>query len=219
MNIQEYISSGILELYVMGSLSDVEMQKVKERIELHPELETEVKQIELLLESYTVVHAIAPDPESKKRILEGILRAIVDPTTKAMELATVDYEQRLKNGEKAGVPSILNEKSSVSDYSEWLSRKDIAAPENFEDVFVKIIGVSGKAITAVVWIKEGIPYEVHEREYEKFMIVEGTCDIIISGKALSLAPGDFLNIPLYIGHEAKVTSKTPCKIILQRVAA
>jgi mannose-6-phosphate isomerase-like protein (cupin superfamily) len=54
---------------------------------------------------------------------------------------------------------------------------------------------------------------------EHFLIVEGTCDITIGDKVHHLVPGDYLSIPLYIDHDVKVTSITPCKVILQRVAA
>jgi anti-sigma-K factor RskA len=46
MNITEYISSGILELYVAGSLSEKENGEVYAAIEQNPELLTEVKSIE-----------------------------------------------------------------------------------------------------------------------------------------------------------------------------
>lgn len=46
MNIKEYISSGILELYVAGALSEKENADVYAAIQKHPELLTEVASIE-----------------------------------------------------------------------------------------------------------------------------------------------------------------------------
>lgn len=46
MNIKEYISSGILELYVAGSLSEKENEEVYAAIQKHPELLAEVESIE-----------------------------------------------------------------------------------------------------------------------------------------------------------------------------
>ena len=88
-----------------------------------------------------------------------------------------------------------------------------------EDMFAKIIGYTSTALTAIVWLKEYAPQEVHDTEHEHFFIVEGTCDIVVGNKVHHLAPGDYFAIPLYENHFVKVTSSTPCKIILQRVAA
>ena len=46
MNIKEYIASGILELYVAGSLSEKENEQVHAAIKEHPELLAEVQSIE-----------------------------------------------------------------------------------------------------------------------------------------------------------------------------
>ena len=61
--------------------------------------------------------------------------------------------------------------------------------------------------------------EVHDDEFEKFMVVEGTCTITIEENKHELHPGDFLSIPLYKNHFVKVTSDIPCIVILQRIAA
>ena len=50
LNIQEYISSGILELYVRGSLSATEMQEVEEMANAHPEVRQEIEEIEKAVE-------------------------------------------------------------------------------------------------------------------------------------------------------------------------
>ncbi len=60
---------------------------------------------------------------------------------------------------------------------------------------------------------------MHTHELEKFLILEGTCDITIEDEVYSLKAGDFLSIPLYNKHDVKVTSLNPCKAILQRIAA
>lgn len=45
-NIQEYLESGILELYVYGALTEAENEEVRQAIQKHPELRQEVEQIE-----------------------------------------------------------------------------------------------------------------------------------------------------------------------------
>jgi len=49
MNIKEYISSGILELYVLGRLSEVENMEVSDLAKVHPEINEEILDIEISL--------------------------------------------------------------------------------------------------------------------------------------------------------------------------
>lgn len=49
MNIQEYIASGILELYVYGALTEEESAEVTRMVKKHPEVRAEVEEIERAL--------------------------------------------------------------------------------------------------------------------------------------------------------------------------
>ncbi|MBA2612055.1 MAG: cupin domain-containing protein [Bacteroidetes bacterium] len=201
-NVNEYINSGILEMYVLGLTSSEENNEVDQMAGSYPEVNAEIHAISKALITYS---------ESNTNT--------IDPTIKPMVMATIDYTERLKNGEKPTVPPMLNEKTVISDFSSWLNRKDIVLPEEAEDIEIKIIGHQPDVMTAIVWIKDATPYEVHENEFEKFFILEGTCDIITDTKIYKMVPGDYFAVPLHMGHTVKVTSKTPCKVILQRVAA
>lgn len=53
MNWQEYIESGLLELYVMGSLSDKEMEEIRALELAHPELAEEIDKIQTALLSFS----------------------------------------------------------------------------------------------------------------------------------------------------------------------
>jgi mannose-6-phosphate isomerase-like protein (cupin superfamily) len=134
-------------------------------------------------------------------------------------MATIDYMERLKNGEAPAFPPSLHMGSKISDYAEWLNRADLVPSDPVADIEAKIIGHTPQATTAIVWLKNGAPPETHTNEQEKFLIVEGTCDIMIGNDIHSMRPGDVLFIPLHISHSVKVTSDYPCKIILERAAA
>lgn len=200
--VNEFIESGILELYVLGLASADE----KKEVELMCSLSEEVgKEIEIISEALIVVASKnAPVPNA---------------TVKPLLMATIDYSERIKNGETPANPPILNERSTINDYAEWLSRNDMVLPEKHDDIFVKLIAHTPSAISAIVWIKYETPVEVHGIEHEKFLIIEGTCNIIIDGKAHNMKVGDYMSIPLHASHVVKVTSDIPCKVILQRVAA
>ncbi len=69
MDIQEYISSGILELYVYGALSEKESEEVTSFLKQYPEVETEVEEIEKSLLNLSA--ATAPyNPEEMLGVLK-----------------------------------------------------------------------------------------------------------------------------------------------------
>lgn len=91
-------------------------------------------------------------------------------------------------------------------------------PPNADDIYARIIGYTPAATTAIVWIRDRTDYEVHKDEYERFLIVEGTCDIIAGEETHSLMAGDFFAVPLHTPHMLTVTSPGPCKAVLQRLS-
>ncbi len=198
---KEYIDSGILEQYVLGVTTPEESREVELIAANHPAIQYEIDAIYLALETYAMENAIAPNP-----ILKPFL------------LATIDYSDRLKSGESVTEPPILNKKSIIEDYAVWLNRNDMISPD-MDDVYAKIIGYTPTVVTAIVWIKSYAPHEVHDHEFEKFLIIEGTCEIIIGDEVNKLIAGDYFEIPLHKNHFVKVTSIIPCKVILQRIAA
>lgn len=200
--ISDYIESGTLELYVMGMLSVEESVEVEKMMAMHPEVKAEVNAIELSLEKYAQANAVEPHA-----------------TVKPLLLATIDYMQRLGSGEAPVNPPIMNENTTVSDFAEWINRSDFQNPEKVEDIHVKLIAHTPQATTAIVWIKHMAPDEVHHDEHEKFLILEGTCNIHVDGKIHSLKAGDYFQIPLHSDHRVEVTSSVVCKVVLQRVAA
>lgn len=201
-SIKEYIESGILELYVLGNITLLESTTVEVMASNHPEIAHEIDLIASSLNCYAYIAAKEPDP-------------IIKPFL----MATIDYSERLKNGEEMSFPPSLTPQSKISDFTEWLSRDDMVLHQKLTDLSAKIIGFTPEMITAIVWIKEMAPQEVHANQIEKFLIIEGTCDIVIEEEIHHLKAGDMLSIPLYKNHFVKVTSSIPCKVILQRAAA
>lgn len=201
-SIAELIESGVLELYVMGAANPQEMQLVEQMATAHPEIKQEIENISKVMESYAQAHAVKPKS-----------------SVKALLLATIDYMTRMEEGELPVSPPVLTEKSRIEDYAFWLNREDMELPENAENIHAKIIGYTPAATTAIVWLKTMSDPEIHHEEHERFLIVEGTCEMTIGDEKLKLAAGDFLTIPLHVTHRLKVTSEVPCKAILQRLSA
>jgi len=200
--IELYINSGILEMYVLGMTNENESLEVSQMASLNPEIQKEIEEISKALEI-----------DATKKSIEPSI------TLKPFILAVIDYTERLKAGETVTFPPLLNKDSKIIDFKEWTSRTDMVLPDDFDNMYAKIIGFTPEATTAISWIKTMSPLEVHTNEFERFLILEGTCDIAIGEKVHHLVPGDFMSIPLHIGHSLTVTSDIPCKVILQRVAA
>lgn len=72
MDIREYISSGILELYVFGSLSGAEMKEVEELAALHPEIRDEIRNIEAAAEGIAMANAVKPSDHVRDHLLNAV---------------------------------------------------------------------------------------------------------------------------------------------------
>ncbi|MEO8819346.1 MAG: anti-sigma factor [Ginsengibacter sp.] len=72
MNKEEFISSGLLELYAMGISSEEENLVVEENLKLFPELKAELSEIEMSLESYALSNAVEPSSSVKQKVITQI---------------------------------------------------------------------------------------------------------------------------------------------------
>ncbi len=72
MDIDAYISSGILELYATNSLDTKERLEVEALLFRYPELRTELNEIDEALEQYAVLHSVEPKSALKNNIMAAI---------------------------------------------------------------------------------------------------------------------------------------------------
>ncbi|MCI0750406.1 MAG: anti-sigma factor [Flammeovirgaceae bacterium] len=72
MNIEEYISSGVLEAYVLGDLPTHEMKEVEANLQRYPALREELRRIEEFQESFAMRNAIQPRGEVKAKLMEKL---------------------------------------------------------------------------------------------------------------------------------------------------
>ena len=92
-------------------------------------------------------------------------------------------------------------------------------PPDYEHLHFIPIGQDENGVSAIVWIKDFVPEEVHTDAVERFLVLEGSCEISFGGEVYSLAAGDYLAVPLHHPHVVRVTSDIVCKLIVQRHAA
>lgn len=72
MDVQRYISSGIIESYVVGLLPAQEAREVEQAISLYPEVKAAVEACRQDMERYVQLHAVTPPKGIRKRLMEVI---------------------------------------------------------------------------------------------------------------------------------------------------
>lgn len=72
MDVKEYISSGILELYAAGALNAAESAEVEAMAAKHAEVKAELDAIQNALNNYTSLHRKNPPPELRQSVLDKI---------------------------------------------------------------------------------------------------------------------------------------------------
>ncbi len=80
MDIQAYISSGILESYVLGEVSSAEAREVEDIAARYPEVGLELKLIEETLMGLAEAAAVEPRPELKASILDRVAPGVTSAT-------------------------------------------------------------------------------------------------------------------------------------------
>ncbi|MEZ0484084.1 anti-sigma factor [Fibrella aquatica] len=83
MNIPDYITSGILESYALGTVSDQERREVECMSAIYPELRQELDRLTLALENYALLHSVAPPSDLQDKIRQRLTFA--DPQMAAEE--------------------------------------------------------------------------------------------------------------------------------------
>jgi len=170
-DINDYINSGILESYVLGMATSEEIKEVEEVAYANAEIRKAIDSIGLLFEQQAIAQAVQPDP-----------------TVKPLLMAKIDYIERMENGEAAAFPPDLNANSTIADFEPWLTRPDFQLPKDFTGLYGKIIAHNPRTTTALIWLKDGAPKEIHHKEFESFLIVEGSCEIRIARKYIGWSP-------------------------------
>lgn len=200
-HLSDFISSGILEMYVLGDVSPEESQQVEKMVSSYPEIAGHIQEISEALESYARMYAIEPQA-----------------TSKAFVMATIDYGERMSAGENPVFPPTLDEESTLTEFAEYIEQGVQQTDPDFSGIKASIIGYTPSLTTAIVWLKDLEISEIHTHEVEKFLILEGTCTISMNNEIREMAPGDYMSIPVNTEHHVKITSQLPCKVLVQRIA-
>jgi len=94
VNVQEYISSGIIESYVLGLASPEERAEFEKNCSAYPEVKAAREAFELLLEKQAMKNAVPPPPELKHKITEAVRsegKVIPLPSAKPASLRKINW--------------------------------------------------------------------------------------------------------------------------------
>jgi anti-sigma-K factor RskA len=72
LNIQDYISSGILETYLLGLAGEEEARELEQLCLKYPEVQAALEETERTMEKYAQLHAITPPAPAKEQIWSAI---------------------------------------------------------------------------------------------------------------------------------------------------
>ncbi len=98
-NLQALITSGILELYVLGLASEEETNEVKTAMAKHPELQQELNAIRNALLAYSSAHRVATPSGLKESILEQLQQSPTDKNKAKSKNTVKDPSPTYRNKE------------------------------------------------------------------------------------------------------------------------
>lgn len=90
MNIQDYISSGIIETYVLGLAGEDESLELERLCLEHPEIAQALQEAQEAMEEYAQLHAVNPSSDTKNQIWNGInqdTKPVVESSKRYLYLA------------------------------------------------------------------------------------------------------------------------------------
>lgn len=111
MELEKYISSGILERYVLGETSPEENRELEGYVKLYPELKSELETLQDTIEAYAQAYAITPPAELKEKVMAAI---------DAVEAGTDSSREKDEIKETKVIPM------RKPDYFRWVAAASIA---------------------------------------------------------------------------------------------
>lgn len=89
----------------------------------------------------------------------------------------------------------------------------ITAPASTENVFVRPMFSDSLVSSFVIVIKKEVKKHKHAAHSEHVYVLEGTGEMLLGDKTITVKKGDVIFIPKGTPHAVKVTSKKPMKVI------
>ena len=193
MDIKSYLESGKLEQYCLEMFNIELEEEVNSLCQANPELKVELVAIEKTIEKLTQANAIEPPAGLRLRVLS------VMGFSETIDLNDLPLTSR------------------YSDYHSWLKALAALIPdEPVEEFSMHVLRQDNKIAQMLVISKINVPEEVHEDVAESFFILRGQCICKVGEEEFTLNPGDYLDIPLHLTHDVRLTSPNVVAILQHR---
>jgi len=197
MEINELISSGLIEVYCLGMASDEEKSLVENQAAINKSVRREIELVREALVQLGRSSSATPPASLKIKILDLI-----------EEVPIYSFPPRVSLSSRA------------DEWLEYLEQNKITTPDSYDVLHLMDLPGNEKQVTYIVWAKKGtVVEESHSEEEEYLLMLKGHCSIIINGKIGYYKEGDIAFIPKGAVHRAEVLSDEPMLIIGQRIAA
>lgn len=127
MDIEEYISSGVLELYAAGALPDSEKAAVEQTARQYPDVQAELDLIQDSLERYATLHAVSPPVMLKSKVLGAISQTTILTDLEPGEVKTTSFQQEPDNYNLSGrVIQMKMPEAETSNFWKWAVAASVA---------------------------------------------------------------------------------------------
>lgn len=198
MNIEEILSSGVIEMYCLGLASDDEKKFIEDLASKNKTIREEIASVNEALRLYALASEKSPASSLKNKILDAI-----------------------KNSETIiAFPPRITLDSDVSEWMKYITENNISAPKNFEVAHIVDLPGNEKQSTYVAWAKKGaVIEEEHSDEDEYLLMINGYCSVTIDGVIGYYKEGDVVFIPNGCLHRAEALSDGIMMLVGQRIAA
>ncbi len=180
MDSKSYISSGVLELYVLGALDHTEAAEVELNAKEYPEIREELDSIQQTLEDYAQKHAVQPASAIKKNLLAEIEKRTAMQSSASVKTRTLEQPVKAINWLVAAsiTVAVLSTTLSVYFYSKWKNTENALISLREENqIFAQ--NVNFKLDSNKHVIQEKINY---------FAFVTDTSTARVTLKGLSISP-------------------------------
>ncbi|MDQ3140975.1 MAG: cupin domain-containing protein [Bacteroidota bacterium] len=194
LEIDDIISQGIADLYILGALPESDKASIEILMASNETLKEYIESTKKALERYSFTHRILPPNHFKTSVLNAV---------------------KQKWEEKEIIFENLPNLTAQSDLNYWHKVvKGIEAP-NADHIHIHTLKRNKEIEIAVAWLFDSIPDEHHDNTIESFLILEGSCQCVVGKEIIDLEVGDYLQIPLHVNHNVTKTSVGPLKAIIQ----
>lgn len=194
--VEQFIGSGILELYCLDFLSSEERAKVEQMAKLHPVVKNELIKVEETLLAKAESESVMPPNRMRNKVLLAI---------EAAEL---------------GLPPLLSGVSSVLEWLIYLGENKIGPEPGTSDLLWVDLPSSSNVVSYAVWAPKGVAVEEeHAEEEERLLMIKGSCNITVEGSTTTYHEGEMVFIPKGTLHRAEACSDEMMVLIGQRVTA